>query len=48
MIKLLGHGWERDSETQKKIYNAMEATEAASHRVMNIIDQMVVEKHGKG
>ena len=48
MIKLLGHGWERDSDAQTRIYNAMHATEAASQRVMEIIDQLVVEKHGKG
>ncbi|OYY92410.1 MAG: chemotaxis protein [Hydrogenophilales bacterium 28-61-23] len=42
----LDKGWEHDLHIQKTIYDAMQATEEASHEVMVLIDKMVQEKHG--
>jgi hypothetical protein len=46
MVKFLSQGWENDLEIQQNIYQALQATETASFEVMQLIDQMVREKHG--
>jgi methyl-accepting chemotaxis protein len=47
MVELLHHDWAHDLDAQSKIYNAMEATEKASQQVMDLLDRLVAEKHGK-
>lgn len=44
-LALMDQKWERDMALQDRIYNAMNAAEEASMRVMQILDQMVAEKH---
>ncbi|WP_280818844.1 methyl-accepting chemotaxis protein [Thiorhodococcus minor] len=46
MMSYLGTGWEANFELQEAIVDAMRETESASAEVMQIVDQMVTEKHG--
>lgn len=46
MLTHLDKGWEQNSAEQDSIYQCMQATEAASFEVMQLIDKLVVEKHG--
>jgi methyl-accepting chemotaxis protein len=46
MLSYLGRGWERNLEMQSAMFEAMQKTERASQEVMDLIDRMVVEKHG--
>jgi len=43
--RLLGNSWERNSETQARIYGHFEAAEGASEEVVKVIDRMVEERH---
>jgi len=47
LLSYLGQGWERDPGMQMQMFNAMKDAEDASHEVMDLIDRMVVEKHGE-
>ena len=47
MVDLLRLDWERDQAAQSQIYGAMETTEMASQQVMDLLDRLVAEKHGK-
>jgi len=44
-VALLGSRWEKDSETQTRIFGHFEAAERASEEVVQIIDRMVDERH---
>jgi len=46
MLNYIDQGWEQDLQLQQTIFNTMQATEEASHEVMQLIDKLVVEKHG--
>ncbi len=46
MLSYLGRGWEKDLAMQQAILAAITEAEDASREVMDLIDQMVVEKHG--
>jgi hypothetical protein len=46
MLASLDKGWEHDFQVQQTIFQAMQATEEASREVMELVDKMVVEKHG--
>ena len=46
MLSYLGQGWEKDLTMQQTMLTAMQGTEDASREVMDLIDRMVVEKHG--
>ncbi|WP_274600211.1 methyl-accepting chemotaxis protein [Thiocystis violacea] len=46
MLEHLGTGWENDLALQRSILEAMRETETASAEVMQIVDRMVLEKHG--
>ncbi|MDP2431110.1 MAG: methyl-accepting chemotaxis protein [Pseudomonadota bacterium] len=46
MLERLGKGWEKDAGIQQIMFTAMEEAENASREVMDLIDRMVVEKHG--
>jgi methyl-accepting chemotaxis protein len=46
MLNYIDKGWEHNLEVQQTIFNAMQATEEASREVMDLIDKLVVEKHG--
>ncbi|WP_276611663.1 methyl-accepting chemotaxis protein [Thiorhodococcus mannitoliphagus] len=46
MMDYLGTGWEANLEIQESIVDAMRETESASAEVMQIVDRMVMEKHG--
>jgi len=46
MLTYLDKGWEHDFQIQQAIFNTMQATEEASSEVMELIDKLVVEKHG--
>jgi len=46
MLTYLNQGWERNEQIQLNIFTAMQATEQASHAVMQLIDKIVAEKHG--
>jgi methyl-accepting chemotaxis protein len=48
MLNYLGHGWETDQAMQQTMLTAMQKAEDASHEVMDLLDRMVVEKHGGG
>jgi methyl-accepting chemotaxis protein len=43
--RLLGNSWERNSETQTRIFGHFEAAEGASEEVVKVIDRMVEERH---
>jgi hypothetical protein len=45
MVRLLDSNWERDSTVQDKIFDALSAAEQASLGVMQVIDQVVADKH---
>lgn len=45
VVGLLDGNWEFDSNVQDEIIKALEATEAASANVTQVLDRMVVEKH---
>ncbi|MDR3682099.1 MAG: methyl-accepting chemotaxis protein [Geothrix sp.] len=44
-VHLLGTSWDRNQETQTRIYGYFEAAERASEDVVQVIDRMVVERH---
>jgi hypothetical protein len=46
MLAHLDCGWEHNIKVQESIFESMQATENASHEVMQLIDKLVVEKHG--
>jgi methyl-accepting chemotaxis protein len=46
MLTYLDCNWEQDLQVQENIFIAMQATEAASGEVMELVDKLVVEKHG--
>jgi len=46
MLSYLGCGWEKDLAMQQAMFTAIQEAEAASREVMDLIDRMVVEKHG--
>ncbi len=46
MLTYLDKGWEHNLQIQESIFNAMQVTEDASREVMELIDKLVVEKHG--
>jgi len=46
MLGYLKQSWERDQEIQQAMYTAMQQTEEASREVMELIDQMVEQRHG--
>ncbi|MBI5331711.1 MAG: CZB domain-containing protein [Betaproteobacteria bacterium] len=46
MLSYLGRGWEKNLEMQQAMFAAMQETERASYEVMELIDRLVVEKHG--
>jgi len=45
MLDLLKQDWEHNLDIQAQIFAAMEATEAASQQVMDILDRLVTEKY---
>ena len=45
MVEQLDQGWERNLAIQDKICNALERAEQASQQVMDILDQVVVDKY---
>jgi len=45
MLKLMDGKWEHDAEMQNKIIETLQKAEDASLEVMNILDQIVIEKH---
>ncbi|MBA4381615.1 MAG: chemotaxis protein [Sideroxydans sp.] len=45
MLKLMEGKWEHDAEMQNKIIETLQKAEDASLEVMNILDQIVIEKH---
>jgi hypothetical protein len=45
MVRLLDANWERDMATQDKIFDALSCAEQASLGVMQVIDQIVADKH---
>ena len=47
MLTYLGQGWEKDLTMQQNMLAAMRDAEDASREVMDLIDRMVVEKHGE-
>ena len=46
MLGYLGMGWERDMAMQQAMLGAIREAEDASREVMDLIDRMVLEKHG--
>ncbi len=46
MLTYLDKGWEHNLQIQQIIFGAMQVTEDASREVMELIDKLVVEKHG--
>jgi methyl-accepting chemotaxis protein len=46
MLEYLNQGWEHDLGVQQTIFQLMQETEQASLEVMQLIDQLVIEKHG--
>lgn len=44
-VHLLGSSWEKDPDTQNRIYAQFEAAERASEEVVQVIDRMVEERH---
>lgn len=46
MLDFLDKDWEHNMPLQQSIFSAMQATEDASGEVMELIDKLVVEKHG--
>jgi hypothetical protein len=44
---LLAQGWETDFAVQEKLYTTFERVEAGSDGVIDSLDSMVMEKHGK-
>ncbi len=46
MLAHVDQGWEQNAKVQKDIFDAMQTTETASQEVMELIDKMVIEKHG--
>jgi methyl-accepting chemotaxis protein len=46
MLHFLDQGWEHDLQVQQSILDSMQKTEDASHEVMQLIDKLVIEKHG--
>lgn len=44
-LDLLQQNWEHNIDVQQQIYAALDAMETGSAGVMQIIDQMVEEKH---
>jgi methyl-accepting chemotaxis protein len=46
MLTYLDQGWEHDMRIQQTIFDSLQATEEASREVMQLIDKLVVEKHG--
>ncbi|HRH81142.1 MAG TPA: methyl-accepting chemotaxis protein [Thiobacillaceae bacterium] len=47
MMALIDQGWEKDVGLQQAIYGKLEHMEQASQQVMEVIGQMVAEKHGE-
>ncbi|MDP2832488.1 MAG: methyl-accepting chemotaxis protein [Pseudomonadota bacterium] len=46
MLSYLDKGWEKNLGVQQAMFTAMQEAEDASREVMELIDRMVVEKHG--
>jgi hypothetical protein len=44
-VGLLGSGWEKDPDTQNRIYGHFETAERASEEVVQVLDRMVDERH---
>ena len=44
-VRLLGTSWNRDQETQARIFGHFEAAEGASEGVVQVLDRMVEERH---
>ena len=44
-VHLLGSSWEKDPDTQNRIFAQFEAAERASEEVVQVIDHMVEERH---
>ncbi len=45
MVELLNQKWERDETIQDRIFDALKCAEDASLEVMQILDQVVIDKH---
>ncbi len=45
MVEMLGQKWERNEALQDKIFDALKCAEDASLEVMQVIDQVVIDKH---
>lgn len=46
-MRLAADGWERRRDVQEGVYSAFVAAEAASDEVMQLLDAMILEKHGR-
>lgn len=46
-LSLLDKNWQYDEKTQSHLFSAFESVEQASDQVMQLLDQMVNEKHGQ-
>ncbi len=44
-VNLLGSSWEKDPDTQNRIFAQFESAERASEEVVQVIDRMVEERH---